>query len=53
MRFPEGHLLNGDLVARRVHDEEVAVDGDQEDREGGEEDAGWLDEGRQLAKNFL
>ena len=40
MRFPEGHLLDGDLVARRVDDEEVAVDGDQEDREGGEEDAG-------------
>ena len=36
----KGHLLNGDLVARRVHDEEVAVDGDQKDREGGEEDAG-------------
>ena len=47
------HLFDGDLVAGGVDDEEVAVDGDEQDREGGEEDAGWLDEGRQLAKNFL
>ena len=47
------HLFDGDLVASGVDDEEVAVDGDEQDREGGEEDAGGLDDPRQLAQDFL
>ena len=47
------HLFDGDLVASGVDNEEVAVDGDEQDREGGEEDAGGLDDPRQLAQDFL
>ena len=47
------HLFDGDLVASGVDDEEVAVDGDEQDREGGEEDARGLDDPRQLAQDFL
>ena len=47
------HLFDGDLVAGGVDDEEVAVDGDEQDREGGEEDARGLDDPRQLAQDFL
>ena len=47
------HLFDGDLVAGGVDDEEVAIDGDEQDREGGEEDAGGLDDPRQLAQDFL
>ena len=47
------HLFYGDLVASGVDNEEVAVDGDEQDREGGEEDAGGLDDPRQLAQDFL
>ena len=36
-----------------MDDEEVAVDGDEEDGEGGEEDAGGLNDTSQLAKDFL
>ena len=36
-----------------MDDEEVAVDGDEEDGEGGEEDAGRLNDTSQLAKDFL
>ena len=36
-----------------MDDEEVAVDGDEQDREGGEEDARGLDDPRQLAQDFL
>ena len=47
------HLFDGDLVAGGVDDEEVAIDGDEQDREGGEEDARGLDDPRQLAQDFL
>ena len=47
------HLFDGDLVAGGVDNEEVAVDCDEQDREGGEEDAGGLDDPRQLAQDFL
>ena len=47
------HLFDGDLVAGGVDDEEVAVDGDEQDREGGEEDAGGLDRPDQLAQDLL
>ena len=47
------HLFDGDLVAGGVDDEEVAVDGDEQDREGGEEDAGGLDDPGKLAEDFL
>ena len=47
------HLFDGDLVAGGVDDEEVAVDGNEQDREGGEEDARGLDDPRQLAQDFL
>ena len=36
-----------------MDDKEVAVDGDEQDREGGEEDARGLDDPRQLAQDFL
>ena len=47
------YLFDGDLVTSGVDNEEVAVDGDEQDREGGEEDAGGLDDPRQLAQDFL
>ena len=47
------YLFDGDLVASGVDNEEVAVDGDEQDRERGEEDAGGLDDPRQLAQDFL
>ena len=36
-----------------MDDEEVSVTGDEEDGEGGEEDAGGLDRTNQLAQNLL
>ena len=36
-----------------MDDEEVSVTGDEEDGEGGEEDAGRLDRTNQLAQNLL
>ena len=52
-RIVQQHLLDGNLVASGVDDEEVAVDGDEENGEGGEEDAGGLDRTNQLAQNLL
>ena len=52
-RYIQQHLLNGNLVAGGVDDEEVAINGDEEDGEGGEEDTGGLNDSGQLAKDFL
>ena len=47
------HLFDGDLVAGGVDDEEVAITGDEQDREGGEEHARRLDRSDQLAEDCL
>ena len=52
-RYIQKHLLNGNLVAGGVDDEEVAINGDEEDREGGEEDTSGLNYTGRLAKDFL
>ena len=51
--YRSSDLLDGYLAAHGPHDEEVAVHRDQEDREGGEEDAGGLGGADQLAQDLL
>ena len=47
------HLFDRDLTSSGVDDEEVAIAGDEQDREGGEEHARRLDRSDQLAENRL
>ena len=47
------HLFDRYLSSRGPDYEEVSVHGDQEDREGGEEDAGRLGGADQLAQDLL
>ena len=47
------YLFDRDLPSRGPDYEEVSVHGDQEDREGGEEDAGGLGGADQLAQDLL
>ena len=47
------HLLDRYLSSRGPDYEEVSVHSDQEDREGGEEDAGGLGSADQLAQDLL
>ena len=46
-------LFCGYLSGSRVDDEDVSVHGDEEDGEGGEEDAGGLGGPHQLAQHLL
>ena len=48
-----GDLFDCYLTSGGMYDEEVSVAGDEEDGEGGEEDAGRLDRTDQLAQNLL
>ena len=52
-KYIQKYLLNGNLVAGGVDDEEVAIAGDEQDRERGEEHARRLDRSDQLAENRL
>ena len=47
------HLFDGDLFSSGVDDEEVAIAGDKQDQEGGEEHVRRLDRSDQLAENRL
>ena len=48
-----GDLFDCYLTSGGMDNEEVSVAGDEEDGEGGEEDAGRLDRTNQLAQNLL